>query len=161
MAMIYTRAMATRTLYLFLAILRIAAGLSLLLAGLTRQSWLANPALDQKLAAFSQHPANALVAKYLAWVTPHHALFARLVVVGELGLGALLILGFFTPLAALLAFFMVLNFQLASSSMFSLSYLRGESGFVYLLVYLVLFFGRAGTALGLDGVIARRGQKPG
>ena len=31
--------------------------------------------------------------------------------------------------------------------MFSLSYLRGQSGLVYLLVFPVLFFGRAGTVL--------------
>ena len=152
--------MVNRALYLLLAFLRIAAGLSLLVSGLTRLGWFANPLLNQKIAVLSQHPANALVAKYLALVAPHHSLVARLVVLGELGLGALLILGFFTPLAALLAFLMVLNFQLASSAMFSLDYLRSGSGLVYLLVYLVLFFGRAGTALGLDGVIARHGQKP-
>jgi hypothetical protein len=44
--------------------------------------------------------------------------------------------------------------------MFSLDYLRGQSGLVYLLAWPVLFFGRAGTALGLDGALARRGQKP-
>jgi uncharacterized membrane protein YphA (DoxX/SURF4 family) len=152
--------MVTRGFFVLLAFLRIAAGLSLFLSGLTKLSWFASPPLDQKLAAWAAHPANALVAKYLAFVTPHHALFARLVVVGELTLGALLVMGFLTPLVALLAFFMVLNFQLASSAMFSLDYLRGESGLVYLLTYPALFFGRAGTALGLDGAIARRGQKP-
>ena len=151
--------MVTRALSIFLAFLRIAAGLSLLMSGLTKLIWLATPALDQQLAAWSQHPANALVAKYLAFVAPHHSLFARLVVVGELSLGALLVVGLLTPLASLLAFFMVLNFQFASS-MFSLDYLRGQSGLVYLLVYPILFFGRAGTVLGLDGAIARRGQKP-
>src|SRR6267143_6011058 len=66
------------------------------------------------------------------------------------------------PLAALLAFFMVLNFQFASGQLFSASYLRGQSGLVYLLTYPVLFFGRAGTALGVDGLIARgiRRAKP-
>src|SRR6266513_3015904 len=146
--------MVTRALSIFLAFLRIGAGLSLLLSGLTKLSWLANPPLAEKLAAFSQHPANALVAKYLAFVTPHASLFARLVVVGELALGALLVVGLLTPLASLLAFLMVLNFQVASSSLFSLDYLRGESGLVYLLVYPVLFFGKAGTVLGLDGAIS-------
>jgi uncharacterized membrane protein YphA (DoxX/SURF4 family) len=151
--------MVSRALSVFLAFLRIAAGLSLLLSGLMKLSWFANPPLEQKLAAFSAHPANALVAKYLAFVTPHHGLLARLVVVGELGLGLLLIIGLLTPLASLLAFLMVLNFQFASGQMFSLDYLRGESPLVYLLVYPALFFGRAGTALGLDGALARRGQK--
>src|SRR5882672_6540223 len=54
------------------------------------------------------------------------------------------------------------NFQFASGQFFSASYLRGQSGLVYLLTYPVLFFGRAGTALGIDGLIARgiRKAKP-
>src|SRR5712675_27746 len=57
---------------------------------------------------------------------------------------------------------MVVNFQFASGQLFSASYLRGQSGLVYLLTYPVLFFGRAGTALGVDGLIARgiRKAKP-
>jgi hypothetical protein len=61
-----------------------------------------------------------------------------------------------TPLAAILAFVMVLQFQLASGQLFSLSYLRGQGALTYLLVYPVLFFGRAGTALGVDGFLSRR-----
>jgi uncharacterized membrane protein YphA (DoxX/SURF4 family) len=153
--------MVTRGLSLFLALLRIAAGLSLFLSGLTKASWFANPPLEQKLADWSQHPAVAFQAKYLAFLLPHSSLLARMVVLGELTLGALLILGLLTPLASLLALLMVLNFQIASGALFSLSYLRGQSGLVYLLVYPALFFGRAGTALGFDGLIARRGQKQG
>src|SRR5438132_11691129 len=111
--------MVTRALSVFLALLRIAAGLSLLMSGLMKLSWFANPPLGEKLAAFSQHPANALVAKYLAFLTPHASLLSRLLVLGELGLGALLVLGLLTPLASILAFFMVLNFQFGSGAMFS------------------------------------------
>jgi len=147
--------MLTPGFSLFLAFLRIAAGISLFTSGLQKLSWLSDPPLEQRLGEWAAHPANPAVAKYLAFVSEHPALFSRLVAVGELGLGALLIVGFLTPLAALLAFFMVLNFQYASSQLFSASYLRGQSGLVYLLTYPVLFFGRAGTALGIDGLIAR------
>jgi len=154
--------MLTPGFSLFLAFLRIAAGISLFTSGLQKLSWLSDPPLEQRLGEWAAHPANPAVAKYLAFVSEHPALFPRLVAVGELGLGALLIVGFLTPLAALLAFFMVLNFQYASSQLFSASYLRGQSGLVYLLTYPVLFFGRAGTALGIDGLIARgiRKAKP-
>jgi uncharacterized membrane protein YphA (DoxX/SURF4 family) len=152
--------MVTRGFFVLLAFLRIAAGASLLSSGLLKLSWFtSSTALEQKLAEWAAHPANAVVAKYLALVTPHHGLFARLVVLGEIGLGTLLLLGFLTPLAALLAFLMVLQFQLASGQVFGLGYLRGESGLVYLLVYPVLFFGRAGTAMGVDGMLSRRPQK--
>jgi uncharacterized membrane protein YphA (DoxX/SURF4 family) len=153
--------MVTRGFFALLALLRIAAGLSLFMSGLQKLAWFGSTAgLDQKLTDWAAHPANAFMAKYLAFVTPHHGLFARLVVLGELGLGALLTLGFLTPLAALLAFLMVLQFQLASGQLFSLNYLRGQSGLTYLLVYPVLFFGRAGTALGVDGLLSRRSSKP-
>ena len=154
--------MVTRGFFAFLAFLRIAAGLSLLMSGLQKLAWFGSAGpLDQKLADWGAHPANALMAQYFALVTAHHGLFARLVVLGELGLGALLIVGFLTPLAALLAFIMVLQFQLASGQVFALSYLRGQSAFAYLLIYPVLFFGRAGTVLGLDGMLSRRPAKSG
>jgi len=147
--------MLTPGFTLFLGLLRIAAGISLFTSGLQKLSWFANPPLQQKFAEWAAHPANASVSSYLAFVSEHPALFSRMVAAGELGLGLLLIAGFLTPLAALLAFFMVLNFQFASSQLFSIAYLRGQSGLVYLLVYPVLFFGRAGTSLGVDGMIAR------
>jgi uncharacterized membrane protein YphA (DoxX/SURF4 family) len=152
--------MTTRGFFVFLGLLRIAAGLSLLMSGLTKLAWFGSAApLDQKLADWAQHPANGVVARYLAWLAPHSGLFARLTVLGELGLGLLLIAGLLTPVAALLAFLMVANFQLASSSMFSLGYLRGQSGLAYLLVFPALMLGRAGTALGADGFISRSGRK--
>jgi len=152
--------MTLRGFFVFLGLLRIAAGVSLFMSGLQKLAWFGSAAaLDQKLADWAQHPANSAVARYLAWVAPHSGLFARLAVLGELGLGLLLVFGFLTPLAALLAFAMVANFQFAGSSLFSLAYLRGQSGLAYLLIYPVLFFGRAGTALGADGFIARSGRK--
>ena len=152
--------MVTRGFFLVLAFLRIGAGLSLLMSGLQKLAWFGSPApLDQKIAEWAQHPANAVVAKYLVFASHHTGLFARLVVLGELGLGALLIVGFLTPLAAILAFLMVAQFQFASGQMFALNYLRGQSALAYLLIFPVLFFGRAGTVLGLDGMLARGGRK--
>ncbi len=149
--------MVTRGFFGLLAVLRIATGLSLFTSGLQKLSWFRTTApLDQMLAGWAAHPASPIMAKYLAFVTPHHGLFARLVVLGELGLGALLIVGLLTPVAALVAFLMVLQFQLASGQMFHLNYLRGQSALAYLFIYPVLFFGRAGTALGLDGFLAGR-----
>ena len=152
--------MTSRGFFGFLGLLRIAAGLSLFMSGLQKLSWFGGPAaLDAKLADWAQHPANQLVAKYLAWLAPHSAIWARMVVLGELGLGLLLLAGFLTPLAALLAFVMVAHFQFCGSQMFSLNYLRGQSGLAYLLVYPALMLGRAGTVLGADGFISRSGRK--
>ena len=143
----------------FLALLRLATGISLFTSGLQKLSWYRHPPLQQTFAQWSLHPANAAVAHYLSFVSLHPGLFSRLVVTGELSIGALLTLGLLTPLASLLGFFMVASFQFAGSFMFSMNYLAGQSGLAYLLIYPVLFFGRAGTALGLDGAIARGGRK--
>jgi uncharacterized membrane protein YphA (DoxX/SURF4 family) len=151
--------MVSRGFSVFLAFLRVAAGLSLIGPGLHKLGWFTHPTLEPKLAAWAAHTPSALVAKYLAIVTPHHSVLARLVVVGELGLGSLLVLGLLTPLAALLAFVMVLNFHFASGQTFVVDYVFGQSGLVYLLVFPVLSLGRAGTSLGLDGVLGRSGQQ--
>jgi len=140
-----------------LALLRIAAGVSLVAAGLHKVGWLMHPALEPILTSWAAHPANSLVARYLAGVTPHHLVFARLVAVGELGLGALLVAGLLTPVAGILAFLMVANFHFASSAMFHGDYFTGATGVLYLLVLPTLALCRAGTALGLDGMLAGGG----
>ena len=152
--------MLTPGFSVFLALLRIAAGVSLFASGLQKLSWFSDPSvLQQRFAGWAGQAANGAAASYLDFVSRHAGLFSRLVPIGELGLGLLLILGLLTPLVALLAFLMVLNFQFASGQMFSLAYLRGQSGLAYALIYPVLSFGRAGTALGLDGMIARGMRK--
>ena len=138
-----------------LGLLRIATGISLLGPGLQKLGWFAHPALEPILANWAQHAPNGLVVRYLHLVTPHHATLARVVAIGELSLGTLLVLGFFTPVAAILAILMVAQYHLASGAMFQASYLMGQNGFVYLLIFPVLIAGRAGVALGLDGILGR------
>jgi uncharacterized membrane protein YphA (DoxX/SURF4 family) len=138
-----------------LALLRIATGISLLGPGLDKLGWFAHPALEPILANWAQHAPNGLVLRYLHLVQPHHAGLARIVAVGELALGTLLVLGFFTPVAASLALIMVAQFHLASGAMFQGSYLFGQNGLVYLLIFPVLIAGRAGVGLGLDGILGR------
>ncbi|HYZ88447.1 MAG TPA: DoxX family membrane protein [Myxococcales bacterium] len=145
-----------RGLQVALALLRIAAGISLLGPGFGKLGWFAHPALEQTLANWAQHAPNGLVVSYLHLVTPHHAALARLVATGELGLGTLLVLGFFTPVAGGLAFIMVAQYHFASGAMFQGNYIFGQNGLVYLLIFPVLVAGRAGVELGLDGILGRR-----
>jgi uncharacterized membrane protein YphA (DoxX/SURF4 family) len=148
--------MMSSSLKVFLAFLRVAAGLSLLGPGLGKLGWFgsAQP-LHDKLAAWAAAAPYPFVAKYLNFMLPHSGALARVVVLGELGLGALLIVGFLTPIAALLAFVMVLQFHFASGEMLSRHYVLGQNGLVYVFGFLVLFAGRAGQTLGLDGVVGR------
>ena len=148
--------MMSAPLKIFLALLRIAAGVSLLLAGLGKLSWFGSAQPLQ--ATFSDWMAKGhspLIVKYVGFMQPHATALARVVVLGELGLGALLIIGFLTPIAAVLAFLVVLQFHFASGAWLAKTYVAPSGGLVYLLVFLVLFAGRAGQALGLDGFIGR------
>ena len=145
----------SRGLQVTLGLLRIAAGISLLGPGLNKLGWFAHPALEPILANWAQHAPNGMVVRYLHLVSPHHAGLARIVAVGELGVGTLLVLGFFTPIAALLAAVMVAQYHFASGAMFQPSYLMGQNGLVYLLIFPVLIAGRAGVSLGLDGILGR------
>jgi len=153
----------SRPLQICLAFLRIAAGISLIGPGISKLGWFMHPALEPHLSGWLAHTTNPILSKYLHFMIPHSAVLARVVAAGELGLGALLILGLFTPLAAVLAFLMVANFHFASGAMLSLDYVTGQDGLVYLLLFPVLLFGRAGLALGADGMLGRRlsaGSKP-
>jgi len=146
----------SRPLQIFLGLLRIAAGISLLGPAFHKLSWFAHPALEPHLSGWLSHASNPLTAKYLHLVIPHSAVLARVVAAGELGLGAMLLFGFLTPLAAALAFLMVANFHFASGAMLSLDYVTGQDGLVYLLVFPALLFGRAGLALGVDGLLGKK-----
>ena len=151
--------MVSRGFTVLLALLRIAAGAALIMAGLGKLGWFGNPATLQGIfQKWSASAANPLVAKYVAFVTPHVGLFSKLVPLGELGLGALLVVGFLTPLAALLAFLMTFNFYFASSQMFTKSFYQAGPC-VFLLSLLVIFAGKGGTSLGLDGILAGRKQR--
>ena len=68
-------------------------------------------------------------AWYLSQVAqPGLPYFARLVPLGEIGSGVALVIGFWTPIFAFVAFFMALNFQVASGAMFKYSFLTSGYG---------------------------------
>ena len=59
---------------------------------------------------------------------PGLAAFARLVPLGEITSGLALVLGLWTPFFAFVAFFMALNFQIASGAVFKYSFLTSGYG---------------------------------
>ena len=68
--------------------------------------------------------------------------FARLVPLAELSIGMALIVGFWTRLAATVAFFMVLNFHFARGFIFDPEFLMDGTGFPVLGGLLVLALGK-------------------
>ena len=102
--------------------------------------------LLQKFQNIFLPKAPPIVRWYLETVCiPGTPLFARLVPLGELAAGLSLILGFWTRMAAFVAFMMVLNFHFATSAFWSWDYLRDAQGFPLLGGLLAL--GIAGSRL--------------
>jgi uncharacterized membrane protein YphA (DoxX/SURF4 family) len=114
-----------------LAITRVALGVFFIAEGLTKYRWFLDASiLASRFNEWQQAAAPGSVSRwYLGHVAmPGLAFFARLVPLGEILSGIALVLGFWTPLAAFIAFFMAANFQIASGAMFSLSFLISGYG---------------------------------
>ena len=114
-----------------LAITRIGIGVFFLLAGFDKIRWFADPSILS--GRFTEWLQNAAPGSISHWYLTHIALpwvavFARLVPLGEMCSGLALLLGVWTPLFAFIAFFMALNFQVASGAVFKLSFLSSGVG---------------------------------
>jgi uncharacterized membrane protein YphA (DoxX/SURF4 family) len=127
-----------------LTVLRICIGIFFLFEGIGKIRWFANTALlsNQLNEWVSAVPSNSWSARYLARIAvPYASYFARLVPLGELTSGAALILGFWTPVFAFIAFFMALNFELASGVLFKYAWLTNPYGLPVLGATLALAIG--------------------
>jgi len=114
-----------------LAVLRIAIGVFFLFEGIGKIGWLTDTSvLAGQLAGWAQAvPGASWSHLYLERVAlPYASIFARLVPVGEMVTGLALIVGFWTPLFAFVAFFMALNFQFASGALFKYATLTSGYG---------------------------------
>jgi uncharacterized membrane protein YphA (DoxX/SURF4 family) len=114
-----------------LAVTRILIGIFFLFEGLGKWRWFfdASPLVNQLTGWQHAAAAGSLSARYLAAVAlPGASLFARLVPLGEISCGVALILGFWTPAFAFLAFCLALNFQFASGALSKYSFLTSGYG---------------------------------
>jgi len=114
-----------------LTITRVCIGVFFIAEGLGKIRWFADSSiLAGQLAGWMQNAAPGSTAHwYLERVAiPGVVYFARLVPLGELTCGVALLLGFWTPVFALVAFLLALNFQFASGALFRLSFLWSGYG---------------------------------
>ena len=145
-----------------LAILRICIGVFFLFECIGKIRWLTDTSqLAGQLAAWAQAaPAGSWSHAYLARVAlPHAALFARLVPLGELTSGAALLAGLWTPFFAFVAFFMALNFQVASGALFTYSALTSGYALPVLGATLALVVGGGRLPWSIGGSAPRRAMK--
>jgi len=114
-----------------LTILRIFLGVFFLFEGLGKLRWFVDASiLVAQLVGWRQALASGSIsARYLDQVAiPYAGVFARLVPIGEISCGIAMIGGLWTPIFAFAAFFMVMNFHLASGAIFRYSFLTNGFG---------------------------------
>jgi uncharacterized membrane protein YphA (DoxX/SURF4 family) len=114
-----------------LTVLRICIGIFFICEGLGKIRWLIDSSiLTSTFAEWSRGAASGSIAHmYLERVAvPGAPIFARLVPLGEITSGIALVAGFMTPVFAFVAFFMALNFQIASGAVFKYSFLTSGYG---------------------------------
>lgn len=114
-----------------LTVLRVCLGVFFLFEGIGKLRWLTDASILG--GRFSGWLAEAAVGSPSQWYLAHVAvpgteIFARLVPLGELAAGVALLLGIWTPLAAFLAFFMVMNIHVASGLLFKYAFLTNGYG---------------------------------
>jgi uncharacterized membrane protein YphA (DoxX/SURF4 family) len=109
-----------------LMVTRVCLGTFFLFMGIAKYRWfLDSSILEGQLNGWMDGVAAGSVSRwYLEQIAlPGLPIFARLVPLGELAAGVALIAGFRTSLVALAAFFMTLNFQVASGLIFKYAFL--------------------------------------
>jgi uncharacterized membrane protein YphA (DoxX/SURF4 family) len=114
-----------------LTIVRVFLGVFFLFEGIGKLPWLANSSI--LAGRFSGWLAQAGAGSVSRWYLEHVAVpgtsvFARAVPLGELATGVALIAGYWTSLASLLAFLMVLNIHVASGALFTYGFLTNGYG---------------------------------
>jgi uncharacterized membrane protein YphA (DoxX/SURF4 family) len=134
-----------------LRVLSIALGVFFLFMGLDKVAWLGDPGLLSRQLHDWLGNAPALSHWYLQTIAiPGAPVFARLVLAGELAVGAALLAGVQVRLAALAGLFMVLNFHFAMGVLLQYSYLWNAYGPPVLGGLLALAIGGAGLPFSLS-----------
>lgn len=145
-----------RTYLAYLAILRIYIGYYMLIQGI-RKFQRDFPKGDWIGRQIGDIPALDLYPWYkkllLDYVVPHPELFGYLVMIGEIAVGACLLLGFFTRVSAFIGLFMVLNYYLGPGMARGGPMIAQQQTFILALTIFVL--ANPGRTLGLDGLLSR------
>jgi uncharacterized membrane protein YphA (DoxX/SURF4 family) len=114
-----------------LTVLRICIGIFFIFEGIGKLGWFTDTSLlSDQLRNWSQAvgPSSLSHVYLVRLAIPGVRIFARLVPLGEIVSGVALVVGFWTPLFAFVAFFMALNFQFASGALFRYSFLTSGYG---------------------------------
>ena len=150
-----------RTYLWYLAVLRIYVGYYLFFQGIgkfqrnfPKGDWIGRQIGD--IASLDLYPwYKGFLQRY---VVPHSELFGYLIMIGEIAVGAGLLLGLFTRLSALVGLFMLANYYLGPGTARGGAMLAQQQIFIIALAIFIL--AGPGRTLGLDGLLfSRAGAK--
>ena len=142
------------------ALIRIFLGIKLFVHGLMKWSWLFSH--DTRFGSLLNYwmakriPLDWYSNMILSRVMMHVNVFTWLVVFGELILGLMLIVGFCTRLASIMAIFLLLNYTFASWGL-GMAF-QGMNEALLVMAFICLITG-AGRVLGLDFDMAHRNNR--
>jgi uncharacterized membrane protein YphA (DoxX/SURF4 family) len=114
-----------------LVIVRICLGVFFIFSAIDKMRWLTDSSiLSGQFTLWMQNVAPGSISQsYLQRVAiPGAASLARLLPIGEFICGLALLVGFWTPIFALIAFLLALNYQVASGAILQMSFLKSPSG---------------------------------
>lgn len=139
-----------------IALLRIYVGYYFLLQG--HQKWQSDFAGSNWVARrIGEVPPLDLYPWYkrllLDLIAPHQEFFGYLVIIGELAVGACLLIGLFARLSAVIGLFLVANFYLGVGMARGGIILAHQQ--IFFVALAVLALSSSGRALGLDGLLTR------
>jgi thiosulfate dehydrogenase [quinone] large subunit len=146
----------------YLAVLRIYVGYYMLLQGVRKfqRDFPKGDWIDRQIGDLNTLELYPWYKKFLLdYVVPHHELFGYLVMVGEIAVGACLLLGLFTRWSALIGLFMMVNYYLGPGIARGGATLAQQQTFIVALAIFAL--ANPGRTLGLDGLLFGGGTAKG
>jgi thiosulfate dehydrogenase [quinone] large subunit len=104
--------------------------------------------------------AHRVTQWYLTSVAvPGVETWARLIPMGEMAIGVALILGLLTLPTLIVSSLLVINYQIATGTLFSPAFFFSPYALLLLSTILILMFSKAGDRFSLDKFIFKKGSK--
>jgi uncharacterized membrane protein YphA (DoxX/SURF4 family) len=140
-----------------MALLRMFLGAKFLQHGIAKWGWMGTGALKQQLVQWTTGDAPAAYVTYIPflnkYILPHVNVYSYCIVIGELLIGALLVLGLTSRAAALIALFMSANYALAT---WNAGFEWQAVNEAFMALELAVIITGAGRTAGIDAALARK-----
>ena len=149
-----------RTYLWYLAVLRVYIGYYLLTQGIRKyqRDFPKSDWIGRQIGDLANLELYAWYRRFMTdYVVPHNELFGYLVMIGEIGVGVCLLVGFFTRAAAAVGLFMVINYYLGPGMARGGAMVAQQQTFMIVLAIFIL--ANPGRTAGLDGWLSRSRSK--